>query len=320
MRRPGRILTSLAVALVAALAAPAAAAEFPSAPIRLVTWSSVGGGGDVLARQLAEPLSKHARVPVVVVNRPGGGGATAMEYVSSQPADGYTLLVGTASGVITPHVAGSRYSLADFKPVIRIQTDPEAFLVRADAPWKTLEDVLGAAKAQPSEVKFGGAFLGSLDSLLTYEVFRKNDLRFSYVPFDGGAEAMTALLGGHVAVLMTSLSEVTPQVEAGKVRIVGIASPERLKTYPDVPTLKEMGMDVVGEIWRGLVAPKDTPDDVVKKLHDLVQEAIKEPSFVKYTEEAKLLPGYLPPQAFGESIRAEFTAYGNLVKEMGVRK
>jgi tripartite-type tricarboxylate transporter receptor subunit TctC len=301
------------------LAPIAQAADFPSNPIRLVTWSSVGGGGDVLARQLAEPLAKYAKVPVVVVNRSGGGGATAMEYLATQPADGYTVLVGTASGVVTPHVAGSRLSLADFKPVIRIQTDPEAFLVRAEAPWKTLKDVLTEAREKPGSVKFGGAFLGSLDSLITYQVLQKNGIRFQYVPFDGGAEAMTSLLGGHIGVLMTSLSEVTPQVQAGKVRIVGVASAARLPAYADVPTLKELGMDVVAEIWRGLVVPKETPDAVVQKLHDLVQQAMKEPSFVRYTEDAKLMPGYMPPQQFGQSIRTEFDHYGSLVREMGVR-
>lgn len=318
MKRVASVVAGLVLAL--GFAGGAAAAEYPANPIRLVTWSGPGGGGDVLARQLAEPLGKVAKVPVAVVNRTGGGGATAMEYISTLPGDGYTLLVGTASGVVTPHVAGTRLSLADFKPVIRIQTDPEAFLVRADAPWKTLRDLLAEAKAKPGTVKFGGGFLGNVDSLLTYQVLQKNGIRFQYVPFDAGAEFITALLGGHLSVIATSLSEVTPQIEAGKMRVIAVAAPSRLAAYPDVPTVREQGTDVVAEIWRGLVAPKDTPDAVVQKLHDLVQQAMKEPSFVKYTEEAKLLPGYMSPQEFGQVIRTDFAAYGQVVREMGVGK
>jgi tripartite-type tricarboxylate transporter receptor subunit TctC len=183
-----------------------------------------------------------------------------------------------------------------------------------------MKDVLADAKAKPGSVKFGGGFLGNLDSLITYRVLQQNGLRFQYVPFDGGSEFMTALLGGHLGVVTTSLSEVMPQIEAGKVRIVGMAAPSRLAAYPDVPTLKEQGIDVSGEIWRGLVVAKDTPDAIVQKLHDLVAQAIKEPSFEKYTRQAKLLPGYLPSQEFGQVIRTEFASYGQLVREMGIKK
>jgi putative tricarboxylic transport membrane protein len=136
-----RIMTSfggglLCLALGIFMGTAAMAQDFPNQPIRIVTWSSVGGGGDVLARQLQGPLSEAAGVAVNVVNKPGGSGAVAMEYLSSQASDGYTVLVGTASGVITPHTTGSNFSLADFKGVIRIQLDPEVLMVRSDSPCK----------------------------------------------------------------------------------------------------------------------------------------------------------------------------------------
>ena len=318
-----RIITSfgggllcLAVGIFAGTAAMAE--DFPNKPIRIVTWSSVGGGGDVLARQLQAPLIEAAGVAVNVVNKPGGSGAVAMEYLSSQAADGYTVLVGTASGVITPHTTGSNFSLADFKGVIRIQLDPEVLMVRSDSPWNTVSDVVAAAMADPGSVKWGGAFLGSLDSILAYQIAAASGIEFSYVPFEGGGDAMIALLGGHVPVLIGSPSEVAAQVEAGKIRLIAVATPERLESLPDLPTLRDGGLDLTAVLWRGVVAPKDTPDAMVEKLHGFLKEASQSDSFLKYMTDGKILDGYLSAADYDQSIQAEFSTYGEIVARMGV--
>ena len=296
----------------------AAADDFPNKPIRIATWSSVGGGGDVLARQLQGPFSEAAGVAVNVVNKPGGGGAVAMEFLSGQAADGYTVLVGTASGVITPHTTGSPFSLADFKGVIRLQLDPEVVMVRADSPWNTVADVVASAKADPGSVKWGGAFLGSLDSILAYQIAAQSGIEFSYVPFEGGGDAMTALLGGHVPVLIGSPSEVAAQVEAGKIRLIAVATPERLASLPDLPTLRDGGLDLVAVLWRGVVAPKDTPDDIVEKLHGFLKQASQSDSFKKYMTDGKILDGYLSAADYNASIQTEFSTYADIVAKMGV--
>ena len=319
-----RIMTSfggglLCLALGIFAGTAAMAEDFPNQPIRIVTWSSVGGGGDVLARQLQGPLSEAAGVAVNVVNKPGGSGAVAMEYLSSQASDGYTVLVGTASGVITPHTTGSNFSLADFKGVIRIQLDPEVLMVRSDSPWNTVSDVVAAAKADPGSVKWGGAFLGSLDSILAYQIAAASGIEFSYVPFEGGGDAMIALLGGHVPVLIGSPSEVAAQVEAGKIRLIAVATPERLESLPDLPTLRDGGLDLTAVLWRGVVAPKDTPDAMVEKLHGFLQEASQSDSFLKYMTDGKILDGYLSAAGYDQSIQAEFSTYGEIVAKMGVK-
>ena len=319
-----RIITSfgggllcLAVGIFAGTAAMAE--DFPNKPIRIVTWSSVGGGGDVLARQLQAPLIEAAGVAVNVVNKPGGSGAVAMEYLSSQAADGYTVLVGTASGVITPHTTGSNFSLADFKGVIRLQMDPEVLMVRSDSPWNNVSDVIADAKANAGSVKWGGAFLGSLDSVLAYQIAAASETEFSYVPFEGGGDAMTALLGGHVPVLIGSPSEVAAQVEAGKIRLIAVATPERLEGLPDLPTLREEGLDLTAVLWRGVVAPKDTPDAMVEKLHGFLKEASQSGSFMKYMTDGKILDGYLSAADYDQSIQAEFSTYGEIVAKMGAK-
>jgi tripartite-type tricarboxylate transporter receptor subunit TctC len=309
----------LCLALGIFMGTAAMAQDFPNQSIRIVTWSSVGGGGDVLARQLQGPFSEAAGVAVNVVNKPGGSGAVAMEYLSSQAADGYTVLVGTASGVITPHTTGSNFSLADFKGVIRLQLDPEVVMVRSDSPWNTVSDVVAAAKADPGSVKWGGAFLGSLDSILAYQIAAASGIEFSYVPFEGGGDAMIALLGGHVPVLIGSPSEVAAQVEAGKIRLIAVATPERLESLPDLPTLREEGLDLTAVLWRGVVAPKDTPDAMVEKLHGFLKEASQSGSFMKYMTDGKILDGYLSAADYDQSIQAEFSIYGEIVAKMGVK-
>ena len=318
-----RIMTSfggglLCLTLGIFMGTAAMAEDFPNQPIRIVTWSSVGGGGDVLARQLQGPFSEAAGVAVNVVNKPGGSGAVAMEYLSSQAPDGYTVLVGTASGVITPHTTGSNFSLADFKGVIRIQLDPEVLMVRSDSPWNTVSDVVAAAKADPGSVKWGGAFLGSLDSILAYQIAAASGIEFSYVPFEGGGDAMIALLGGHVPVLIGSPSEVAAQVEAGKIRLIAVATPERLESLPDLPTLRDGGLDLTAVLWRGVVAPKETPDAMVEKLHGFLKQASQSDSFLKYMTDGKILDGYLSATDYDQSIQAEFSTYGEIVAKMGV--
>lgn len=303
------------------MATPALAKDFPNKPISLVTWSSPGGGGDVLGRNLQKPLSKVAGVRVIIVNKPGGSGAVAMEYAEKMKPDGYHLLIVTLSGIITPHVAGTRLSVADFKAVVRCQLDPEVVMVKGDSPYKTLKDLIAAKKANPGSIKFSGAFLGNLDSLLCYQIFKAAGIeKYDYVPFSGGGEAMTALLGGHVQAIFGNPSEVAPQVESGQIRLIGIATPERLPGLPNVPTLKEQGYDLEAVLWRGIVAPKGTPDDRVMKLNELVKKAMQDPDFVKYMKRSQLSDGYLTPQQFQQNNEKQYKEYGEIIEKMGIKK
>lgn len=323
MHRTMKHMNLLVVLLVVGMfvTTPALAADFPSKPISLVTWSSPGGGGDVLGRNLQGPLSKIAGVRVIIVNKPGGSGAVAMEYAEKMKPDGYHLLIVTLSGIITPHVAGTRLSVADFKGIIRVQMDPEVLMVKGDSPYKTAKDAVEAKLANPGGVKFAGAFLGNMDSLLCYQLFKAAGIKkFDYVPFSGGGEAMTALLGGHVQVLFGNPSEVAPQVEAGQIRLISIATKDRLPGLPNVPTLKEQGYDIEGVLWRGIVAPQGTPDDRIMKINQLVKKAMADPEFVKYMERSQLADGYLTPEQFDANNKKQFKEYGEIVEKMGIKK
>ncbi|MDF1592491.1 MAG: tripartite tricarboxylate transporter substrate binding protein [Desulfobacterales bacterium] len=323
MRRGMKGMNLLVVLLVVGVfvVTPASVKAFPNKPISLVTWSSPGGGGDVLGRNLQRPLSKIAGQRVIIVNKPGGSGAVAMEYAEKMKPDGHQLLIVTLSGIITPHVAGTRLSVADFKGLIRVQLDPEVLMVRGDSPYKNAKDAIEAKKADPGGIKFAGAFLGNLDSLLCYQLFKAAGIeKYDYVPFSGGGEAMTALLGGHVQVLFGNPSEVAPQVESGQIRLISIATPERLPGLPNVPTLKEQGYDIEGVLWRGIVAPPGTPDDRIMIMNQLVKTAMQDPEFVKYTERSQLSDGYLTPEQFHNNNQKQYKAYGEIIEKMGIRK
>jgi len=323
MHRLMKHMNLLVVLLVVGVfvATPALAKDFPSKPISLVTWSSPGGGGDVLGRNLQRPLSKIAGVRVIIVNKPGGSGAVAMEYAEKMKPDGYHLLIVTLSGIITPHVAGTRLSVADFKGLIRVQMDPEVLMVKGDSPYKNAKDAVAAKLANPGKIKFAGAFLGNMDSLLCYQLFKAAGIKkFDYVPFSGGGEAMIALLGGHIQVLFGNPSEVAPQVESGQIRLISIATAKRLPGLPNLPTLKEQGFDVEGVLWRGIVAPQGTPDDKIEKLNQLVKKAMAEPAFVKYMKRSQLSDGYLTPAQFQANNEKQFKEYGEIVEKMGIRK
>ncbi len=322
MKKPFQFLNRSVLCVLAGMLAATSvqSAEFPDSPLTLVTWSKAGGGGDVLGRHLQGPLSKAAGVPVVIVNKPGGSGAVAMEYALKMKPDGHHLLIVTTSGILSAHVAGTRLSPADFKAVIRIQKDPTIVMVKAGSPFKTLRDALNAAKKKPGSVKFAGGFTGTLESLLCYQLFKAEGLPYSYVPFTGGGgEAMTALLGGHVDVLFGNPSEVSPQVEAGQIVVIGVAMRERMENYPQVPMLKEQGMDYEATLWRGIVAPPKTPDDKVSKLNELIKKAMQDPAFKEYTKKSGLLDGYLTAKEFDATIKREYEQYGKIVKEMGVK-
>ena len=301
---------------------PVLAADFPSKTITLVTWSSAGGGGDVLGRNLQRPLSKVAGVNVVVLNKPGGSGAVAMEYAEKMKPDGYHLLIVTASGVMTPHIASTCLSVADFKGVVRVQKDPSVVMVRADSPFKTTKDALEAKKANPGAIKFSGGFLGNIDSLLCYQLFKAAGIeKFDYVPYGGGGgEALTALLGGHVQVGIGNPSEVAPQVEAGQIRLIGVGTPERLPGMPELPTLREQGYDLIAVLWRGIVVPKGTADDKVMKLNQMIKQAMQDPAWLKYMKKSQLSDGYMTPSDFDVSIKEQYKTYGKIISTMGVKK
>jgi putative tricarboxylic transport membrane protein len=293
-----------------------AAANYPTRTITFTTHSNPGGGGDLLGRQLTEAL-KPQNVTAVLENKAGGSGAVNMGYVAGRPADGYTAMIVTLSNLITPHLAGTPQNYKTFKPTARVQLEDEAIFTHRDAPYRTIEDAVEASKAGP--VKYAGGFIGNVDSLVAFALANKAGFKMEYVPFEGGGETTTALLGRQVDVVVGNPAEIIPQLQSGEFRMLALSTAERSPNFPEAPTLKERGYDVVMEQWRGVWLHQDTPDDIVARHAELLQKATQEPGFQKYTKDGYLRDAFLGPQEWRAALEAQDKDISALIDQLGIR-
>ena len=282
----------LLAALLAAIAVPAAsAAEYPDKAIRFVAHSAAGSPLDTMMRQLAKQLSAVTGQDVAVENRVGGSGAVAMAYTMARPADGYTVLSATGSTSFT--MAGGRipFKPDDFIVVRAVQAEPTAVAVRKDSPLKTLADFVQALRDKPNGLKIGGFATGGFHQFVFYRLQEAAGIKASWIPFGGGNEAALALLGGHIDVAMMTPSSALAQVQGGELRLLAISTEGRDEYFPDVPTFKEQGYDVVEAIWRGVMVKKGTPAPIVEALGaaiDKVQATDEWKKFMHATLQSRL--------------------------------
>lgn len=262
----------------AALALPGwAQSEYPGKAIELVVPYAAGGGTDVLARAFAEAARKYIAQPITVLNKPGASGAIGWQDVVSSKPDGYKLAVVTVELTTIPHMGLAKFTYEDFAPIARLNADPAAITVKADAPWNTIEEFLAAAKKANGGMKLGNSGNGSIWHLAAAALEEKTGVKFNQAPFNGAAPAVLALMGGHIDVVSVSPAEVTTYVQSGKLKTLAVMADQRVKGFENVPTLKERGIDLSIGTWRGLAAPKGTPSEVIAKLKDVAAKAMNEP-------------------------------------------
>ena len=280
-------LFSLIAFLSAAVIAGAASAQdvYPSKPITLIVPFPPGGVADIVGRPFAEALSRELKTPVIIENKPGAGGGIGMGAVAKAKADGYTLLMALSSISILPEadkVLGRAplYQLDQFTPIARLTADPTVLAVRADSPWKTLQDFVADARRRPGAITYGSS--GNYGTMhVPMEMFaHRADVKLLHVPFTGGGPAVVALLGGQVDALSTGPSTVLQHVKAGKVRVLASWGDHRLASLPDVKTLTESGFDAVFFQWCALFAPAGTPEPVLSRLREAARVAAADPRFV----------------------------------------
>lgn len=318
----GKRLQAAALAALAAMAMPAFAETFPSKPIEFVTQSSVGGGGDVLARQLGEAARDYIGQPMVVTNKPGAGGRNLENHLKTAKPDGYTLVVTTATSVLWYYTGSLTMNVnSELKPVIRLQVEPNLVVVKADAPWKDMKDLIAAAKAD--KVTFGGLPIGSPEHMFFTKLAKDNGFKLNFIAYGGGGEASTSLLGNNIQATILQNSEATDLVRAGTIRVLGVTSPERLaqvEDLKDVPTLREQGIDFVFEHWRGIHTLAGVPDETVQFLHNAFQKASEKDSWRKWLKDTGQIQGNLNPAAFRAYTEAQDQLVKQLSTEVGVNK
>jgi tripartite-type tricarboxylate transporter receptor subunit TctC len=268
--------------LITTVAAPAAA-EYPERPLTILTGYPAGGMVDIVARALAEGLKKKFPKGVAIVTRPGAGGSLAVaELVQAKP-DGYTVILAPLSTlVIHPQLNDLPYKTPDdYEAIINVVSFYSLLAVRADAPWKTIQEFVNAAKASPGKLRVGSPGEGTSSHLNFEEMKRLAGVNLTHVPFSGWGESSPALLGGHIEGLMAQPGEVKPLVDGGKMRVLMVSQTKRHPAFPDAPTAKELGWgDSPSGAWFAFVAPKGTPGPVQKHIHDAVKAAMEEPQFV----------------------------------------
>jgi putative tricarboxylic transport membrane protein len=294
-------LATIALVLGTAMSAPSMAA-YPEKPITLVCWSSSGSGHDLMARYIAKLGEKHLGQPIVVVNKKGGKGKVAMSYVLNQEPDGHVIMTNTRSMTKRLKQTGDSIAIDSFKYVSRVVKDPFVITVNKDSQFNNMNDLVAFAKANPNKIRIGGYSTKSVDEGLVQELEEKAGIDLNYIPYKGGKEPVVAVLGGHIDVAIANPGEMQANFEAGKLKVLGVASSERFSPFETAATLTEQGYPIVTEHWRGLMASRDVPDEVIAKLDDMIQKVVAEPEFKKFLASVNMYDGYLPSDAFNELV------------------
>ncbi|MEI9475558.1 MAG: tripartite tricarboxylate transporter substrate binding protein [Deltaproteobacteria bacterium] len=311
-----RSLVGLLVLLIVFISLPVSAAEFPTKEVQIVIPWAAGGATDLIFRALAATTGKYLGKAVVVVNKAGGAGAVGYTEVMQAKPDGYTLVSAITPLTILPHQVKTAFTYINFDPVINVVRDPGMFLVRSDAPWKSLREFLDYAKKNPDMITVGNSGAGGGVHLIALAFEKTAGVKFNHIPFSGGGPSVTAILGGHINAVSVSPPEGIEHVKAGKLKIIALFAEKRFELFPDVPIVKEQGVDFVMGQWRGLAAPKGTPPDVIKKLHDALKQGMDDPVFRKNAKDMVVNLSYLGPEDFGKLMASDDEYYGKLVKEI----
>jgi tripartite-type tricarboxylate transporter receptor subunit TctC len=294
--------TLVLVLLLVALGVPAPAAAYPTRPVELIVPWAAGGRADIIARLFAAAAGKHLGQSMIVVNKPGGGGATGTVGVANAPADGHTLLVATIGGnVLRPLSANVPYRYDSFAPVGQITTSTMVLAANASRPWKSLRELVDAAKKAAMPPTYGCPF-GVVPHLAIVSLANQAGVELKHVPQQGDGPSITATLGGHQDMLIGAPATLLPHIKTGALRALATFGAERDPALPDVPTAREQGFPVTATPWTGIAAPKATPPAVLAKLRQVFEAVTKDPEFVAGME--KLGERIIP--VVGEAFAAQW--------------
>ncbi len=314
-----RTLVTAAAASLLPGALMAQASDYPNRSIEIVVPASAGGGTDMLSRAFAEAVKKHLPQVMTVNNKPGASGAIGMgEMINAKP-DGYKLCMVIVEITILPHLGLTKYTWEDFQPIARLNFDPAAISVRADAPWNTIEEFLAASQKSPGSMKMGNSGNGSIWHLAHAALEDKAGVKFNPIPYQGAAPAVVALLGGHIDAVAVSPGEVSAHVAGGKLKTLAIMSDQRIKGFEKVPTLKERNIDLSMGAWRGLAAPKGTPPEIIAILKAATRKAAEEPSFKESLDKMNLGFAYADADAFRVVMQKDSDMFKQLIAKLGLK-
>jgi tripartite-type tricarboxylate transporter receptor subunit TctC len=318
MRR--RHLVQLAAATLAAASLGVPAESFPSQPIRLVIAFPAGGPTDNTMRQLADNAGKILGQPVIVENKPGAGGTLPAQLLQTTPADGYTVAQIPLGVFRLPYTTKINWDpVKDISYVINVTGYAFGIVVPMDSPIKDWKDFVAYAKANPGKLSYGSTGTLTSPHLTTELIAQKLNIKLNHIPYKGSSELAQAISGGHIMAAADSTG-FAPLVQAGKIRVLNTWGDKRLEKFPDVPTLKELGIDIVQNSPFGNGAPRDTPPEVVKKLHDAIKKAMEDPSYVQALARYDMQPIYMGSADYRRFAQETFATEKALVERLGLGK
>jgi tripartite-type tricarboxylate transporter receptor subunit TctC len=306
--------------LLAAMAGPitgawAQAGDYPNRPIRMIVTFPPGGSADFVARQIAGKMQLSLGQPVVVDNKPGATGNIGIQEAMRAPADGYTIVFMTSAVTITPHLQKVPFDITrDLAPISQPNNTPYVLTVNANTPYRTIQEFLAAAKANPGKINYGSYGVGAPTHLAMTWLAAEAGAQLNHVPYKGSSPMLTDLVGGQIEAVFDLPSNVLPHVKSGKLRVLAVGSPRRSTNFPDVPTVASLfpGYDTDG--WQGIMAPAGTPKPVIDLLYREVDKALRQADV-----RGKLLDmGFEPlgskPDEFAASLRRDLAKWGKLIK------
>jgi tripartite-type tricarboxylate transporter receptor subunit TctC len=315
-----RLLIAAALLLIAGLAG--AQTGYPGKPITMVVPFPPGGLADIVARPVAEAMSRDLGQPVIVENKAGAGGGVGMAYAAKAPSDGYTVLMSLSSLTVIPEAdvvlgRAQMFALNSLRPIARFTADPTVLAVRADAPWKTVKDFVEDAKKRPGAINYGSS--GNYGTMhVPMEILSQNaGIKMTHVPFTGAGPAVVALLGGQIDAVSSGPATVLQHVKAGKLRVLAHWGNGKLEALPDVPSLKEAGYNAEYAQWSGLFIPAATPEPVAQRLRAAARAAAQDPKVKEVILNAGSPVLYQDTPDFEKYVQADARRMAEVVKKIG---
>jgi putative tricarboxylic transport membrane protein len=295
-------------------------ADFPQKAIKLIVPWSPGGSGDMTCRILAAQMEKDLGKPVVVKNMPGAGSMVGTMALANSKPDGHTLGFLGISAAIAQYTSVSPVMMSKYKAVSGV-INPSLFLLTSTkTPWKTLQEFVAFAKANPGKIKNGNAGAGVIDHLYSSEFANVADVKFTQVPYKGWGPSLAALAGGHIDSMFVAVGPAKSMIAAGKIRPVAIAAEKRHPSYPDIPTMKESGVDITMPFWESIVVPAETPDNVIAILDKAIKNAFDDPATKKKIKASGLDVSYLnTPGIAGLRMSSDATVK-SIVEALGLKQ
>lgn len=311
-----RAMIAAAAGLGLVRPALAQAPAWPTQPVRIVVPFTPGGSNDNFTRPVAEALQVALGRPVVVENRPGAAGSIGAAFVAGAPADGHTLLLASSSFATSSTIRRTSYdALESFDAIARLCTAPMVVVTKPNSPFRTMDELVRHARANPGSLLYGMAGLGGVGHFAMEAFNLASRLEMEAIPYAGIAPAQSDLVSGRIDFLMTTVASVRGLIEAGTVPVIAVSTLERMPSMPQVPTIREStGINFEVTVWWGILGPRGVPEPVQQRLNAEIGKAVLAPSYLRFLEAEGAVPAPLPPDAFRQALRDDILRWREVAR------